>query len=94
MFNGFKKRLRDHLILEQSKSLTKENAIDQFIKRTDELNVYVNTANVKLPDESDDEREADSPLVVRNRAKSFASNGREKPKLTEDQLAKLEMERE
>ena len=46
VFNGFKERLKESLRLEQKRSMNKEDAIAQFIKKTGELNVYVDTANV------------------------------------------------
>lgn len=46
VFKGFKERLKENLMLEQTRSLNKEDAIAQFIKKTGELNVYVDTANV------------------------------------------------
>ena len=40
IFNGFKSRLKESLLLEQARSLHKDDAIATFIKKTNELNVY------------------------------------------------------
>ena len=79
-------------MLEQTRSLNKEDAIAQFIKKTGELNVYVNTANVQMPDEDVDELD-EEPLLVSGRPRADSKlTCRAEPKLTEEQIAKREME--
>ncbi len=46
VFNGFKERMRENLLIEQARSLTKSSALKQYLKKAGALDVYVNTENV------------------------------------------------
>ena len=41
VFNGFKERLKENLLLEQRRRGVKKDAVSQFIQKTKEMNVFV-----------------------------------------------------
>ena len=55
VFNGFKQRLKENLLLEQARSLNKEDSIAHYIKKTNELNVFINSSNVPMTDSEEEE---------------------------------------
>lgn len=43
VFRGFKERMRENLEIEQARSLTKNSALKQYLKKAQALDVYVNS---------------------------------------------------
>ena len=94
VFNGFKQRLKENLMLEQARSLNKEDSIAHYIKKTNELNVFINSSNVPLTDSEEEEQDDGGTTAAlgetgRLTVHSGKTTGR---KLTEEQMLKREME--
>ena len=95
VFNSFKERLVERLMNEQARSLTKEDTIAQFMKRTSALNAFVNTHSTQIPDEedevSDDGMQSASLEGSRMRATSRVSEPKQP---SEEEIRKIEIEQE
>lgn len=74
VYNGFKERMKENMLLEQARSMIKSDAISKFVKKQEVLDVFVNTAKCRLDEEQPDQiTEDDSPLGIRPRVNSVAS---------------------
>ena len=81
-------------MLEQARSLNKEDSIAHYIKKTNELNVFINSSNVPLTDSEEEEQDDGGTTAAlgetgRLTVHSGKTTGR---KLTEEQMLKREME--
>ena len=45
----------EKLLIEEARSLTKSSTIGNYLKRTEGLNVYINSESGRLPDETSEE---------------------------------------
>ena len=86
IFNGFKSRLKESLLLEQTRSLHKDDAIAKFIKKTNELNVYAMGGDSIDTGGEQEESQPETPHI--NQGDYPASPQVKQRKLTERQKIK------
>ena len=80
-------------MLEQTRSLNKEDAIANYIKKTNELNVFINSSNMPMTDSEEEEQEDGTTAALGETGRLTVHSGKTTGrKLTEEQMLKREME--
>lgn len=75
--------MRETMLLEQARSLAKDDAVTSFIKQTSKLNVYVNSESGFVPPSDDDQDTSEE-----NQSPGSTGRRRKESKITHDQLVK------